>query len=276
MTYDLDIKKYRYKKENFCNYKSVFNVVEYTKVVNIIKKVYKKDFINEKCVRLNKCNFDAIDDLINLSISRLDFYDFLLSTYLIQNFEYIYNNCISEERVLIEKVKSIDVINITTLNGLLDCEYLSNILAVSLILLDKNNNSLLVFRNNNNGISDGFLSTTVTGSLDEVDYNSDDPIINCAKRELKEELNYDIQSDNLVFSKIVCGYKKKQPVAIVNGYVDDIDNVICNFNNEFNIENRDYIKCKKDELTNFLNNKAYSMTEACESHLLGVYNGSLI
>ena len=54
-----------------------------------------------------------------------------------------------------------------------------------------------------------FLSVSVTGSVDESDFMRSDPFVACCKREVKEELGFEIDDiSKILVKKIVCGSLK--------------------------------------------------------------------
>lgn len=269
MVYKLNAYNQQYKKLNQTTYKSFFNADDQKTLIGLIERISNKKFINDPAVRLEGCIQSS--ESTTLTLSKTHFYDFLISNYLKYNFDKFARYADEKENSLLMKFKQqIDSYTFVDFQSILKNDYLSNILAVSVLIIDKNSNVLLVKRNHSVGISNGFISTSATGSVDMEDFNSDDPILNCAKRETKEELNYELQDLELI--SLVCGYNKIQPIALVNAYVNDVDEIISNVGDGFSLENDTIISMKSTELINILNNN--NMTEACNEHLCEVaYNG---
>lgn len=264
MVYSLEIIKYKYVLNEKSNFQNVFSDQEKEIIVNLCKKTAHKEFINDVAVRLEKCEID--NNITTLKLTKINFYDFLVSTYLKLNFDKLLKNANEKERETLFKFNDvISKYNFTDFFSIIDNNFLSNVLAVSLVIIDKNDKVLLVKRNLKVGISYGFISTSVTGSVDEDDYNSIDPILNCIKRETLEELNYRINTKSLKIIKLVCGCIKTQPIALVNGYVNDVSDVINCFNTSFDMENEDFFCIKRDNLLELLSDN--NMTEACKYHL---------
>lgn len=271
MVYSLEIIKYKYVLNEKSNFQNIFSDKEKDIIVNLCERIAHKKFTNDVSVRLEKYEID--NNIITLKLAKICFYDFLVSTYLKLNFDKLIKEAnIKERETLLKFNNEMCKYNFNNFESIISNNYLSNILAVSLVIIDMNDNVLLVKRNLNVGISNGFISTSVTGSVDEEDYNSIDPILSCAKRETLEELNYMIDSKNLKIIKLVCGCIKTQPIALVNAYIDDVSDIINRINANFKTENQDILCVKRDNLCELLNND--NMTEACKHHLQEVaYNG---
>ena len=95
----------------------------------------------------------------------------------------------------------------------------ANILAVSVLLLDDEDNFIMVKRTGNVKIGTGLYSVSATGSVDVCDLKAKNPIIAAAIREVKEELGYKLKPADLEFDGLVMGTDKHQPVALVTGRV---------------------------------------------------------
>lgn len=270
MTYDYPINEYLYVKKENTSYNCLLEKAEYDSVVSLCGRVFRRNFTNEICVRLDNCFEDNRKTIIELS--RVPFYDFLVSNYLKFNYNRIFENADIEERKILEKFKqNLHFEVLKTFKNIISEKRLSNILAISLLIRDENGKYLLVRRNNNVGIANNFYSTTVTGSVDDIDYRQTDPILNCAKREMKEELNYELDIDKMKFKKIVIGQNKMQPVALIDGFVNNVDNIIKNISDSFSEENSKYLICNIDMIKLLLVKERKKMTEACVTHLEGVF-----
>lgn len=113
-----------------------------------------------------------------------------------------------------------------SLKEMVNSRYFTNTLAVSMLLTDDDGYALLTQRTSSTILSQDFFGVTATGSVDGGDYASDNPILTCAKRELKEELNIDLPEEMFELKAIVCGKQKLQPIALVNANVTGSLNVL--------------------------------------------------
>jgi len=171
----------------------------------------KNDSYNGVSVRLDRVTEK------NFEISKVGFFDFILTNNLYHNRKKFlnYSICNSDKVALVNKI-----INIVEINGLndfsdvVDNSNLANIIAVSILIEDKNGNVGIVKRSKNVLISSGFFSSTVTGSLNEQDFKNRNPLLACAKREIEEELG--LTDIELQYKSIVMSKKKLQPIVLYN------------------------------------------------------------
>ena len=231
------------------------------------------DYFNNKVVRLEK--IENRDDKIQLSLSLIDFFDFLIiniiSAQLEDFIQYlkekdIYYTLYDE----IERLKqySKDMLQVTDFTSLIVDGRSSNALAISVLLTDEKGNYLLTQRSLKTGISEMMHSVTSTGAIEEEDYHSMDAIRNCVIRELKEELNLCVDKKDLKIVSIVAGKRKLQPIAIVNGRVKgSFSELLENIKDavDFNYEVQKLIITDKETLENILHSESF--TEAAEYHL---------
>jgi 8-oxo-dGTP pyrophosphatase MutT (NUDIX family) len=139
-----------------------------------------------------------------LTISRVEFYDFLSTNYSLESPE------IQEATRALGSLESyLDV---------LACESLANAAAVSVLLADSEGRIGLSRRSRHVHVSSGLYGTTAAGSVDWNDFNEPDPFGACARRELSEELN--LQIPHLHFEGIVISRQKLQPVFMYSGVLD--------------------------------------------------------
>lgn len=231
------------------------------------------NYYNNKVVRLEK--IEDKDDKVQLTLSLIDFFDFLAINiisvqlegfvqYLKEN-EIYYTLCDEIERL---KQYRKDMLQVTNFTSLISEGYSSNALAISVLLTDDKGDYLITQRSLKTGISEMMYSVTATGAIEENDYYSLDAIRNCVIRELKEELNLCVTQESLRIVAIVAGKKKLQPVVIVNGSVkgsfcellEKVNDAV-----DFSYEvQKIIISDKKDLKTIFYNEK---FTEAIEYHL---------
>ncbi len=271
MTYDLLVKDYYYIKNSQSKFTLGYSDDDYWKIISLCKRTFNKEFTNEVCVRLD--DYYNNDCIIGLQISKAHFFDFLVSNFLLLNFDKLSAQATDEEKNIIGSFRNavLSYGELSSFRSIIDNRFLSNNLAVSLIISDKNN-VLITKRNGKVGISNNFLSTTVTGSVDESDFLSDDPLKNCCVRECKEELNCLLFPEQIVLKRIVCGHKKTQPIALLDAMVDSVFDVEDSIRSckGFQEENSNYHIIEKKEIPNLLNDNCIMITEAGRAHLEGL------
>lgn len=271
MTFDLGIKKYDFIKNKETQYQSLFNLEEYSKLMILCKKVFNKEYVNGGSVRLDEIRVNQ--NHTRLVISQIKFYDFITSNFTLLNIEKLFKEANESEKHLLERLmnryenegKANDI------SSVLSKTYLSNPLAVSCLIKDKVGRFLLTKRNGFVGISNNFYSTTVTGSVDNNDFKTKDPVINCCIREIAEELAYTVNPEDVNFYSIVTGVNKLQPIALTNILVDNLETIVRTLKeySGFNEENSAYYIVSASELKEIINNKRAMMTEAARTHLEG-------
>ena len=117
----------------------------------------------------------------------------------------------SEDKEVVDKVLQWKQYN--DYKSVLKDKSLSNVITVSVLIHDEENNTGIVHRTEKVAVSPGYYGTTMTGTPDEDDYDADDPLKECVIRELKEELNIDTFKE-MEFKGFVIGREKLQPVAL--------------------------------------------------------------
>ena len=267
MTYDYQIGEYSVSKAEASPFQLYYTDDEYSDIISLCKKTFGRDFTNETCVRLDSCLRSG--SKVNLSFSKVHFYDFLATNYLFFNYNKLYENSTPAERSILTKFyREVSSQGLNSFHAIIDQAFFSNIIAVSLLIHD-DTRYLLTKRSSNVGIANDFLSTSVTGSVDADDFEQEDPIISCCQRELTEELNYSLSSSHMKLSKIVCGEKKVQPIALVSAHIDNIEPIIHAFKTHkgFFDENSGYHLCSKNELAFLLTSDRVSITEAARTQL---------
>lgn len=115
-----------------------------------------------------------------------------------------------------------------TFGDVLSVDTLANIVTVSILLEDSRGNVLLVRRGKNVAVSSGMFAVSAAGSVATEDLIYDDPFLHCAMREVKEELNLDI---DLKFTDLVISKQKLQPAVLYTGrlsntFDDVLDKII--------------------------------------------------
>lgn len=270
MTYDFEINRYKYVKKPDTGYKCLYDADEYDTLANEVKRIFKREFTNETCVRLDDCC--QLDDCAVLTVSRINFYDFLLTNFSFFNRAKILDqasvNCLKGFKKLYDRIASDG--GVSDFESIINKNYLSNALAVSCLLTD-GKSALMTKRNSKVGIANNFYSTTVTGSVDGTDFDNSDLIISCCTREFGEEMNGILLPDQMNVKKIVCGESKIQPIALVDVRVDNLHTFAENVEeySHFFDEHSSYKICSYDEIETFLQDENAMITEAARTHLEG-------
>lgn len=104
-----------------------------------------------------------------------------------------------------------------TFDKVLKVDEFANAIAVSVVLYDKQDNVLVVRRGNKNAISSGNFAVSATGSVSLEDLEKVNPFISAGCREVKEELNLDIE---LNIKELIIVKQKFQPVVLLEGRVE--------------------------------------------------------
>lgn len=112
-----------------------------------------------------------------------------------------------------DRVKTYGKINNGT--DVLKIKEFANILAVSVLIEDMDGNVLLLERSTTVAISSGAMSVSSAGSVDVKDFCDDgNPILNCAIREVNEELGFLTDELEYSYGGIVIAMQKMQPVIL--------------------------------------------------------------
>ena len=238
---------------------------------------YKKfNYFNDKAVRLE--NIENREDKIQLTLSLIDFYDFLVINIVSAQLEgfvqYLKEkdiyHLLCDEIECIRKYRN-DMLQVKDFTSLITDGISSNALATSVLLVDEKGDYLLTQRGLRTGISEMMHSVTATGAIGEEDYHSEDAIKSCVIRELKEELNLCIDEKDIELKSIVAGKRKLQPIVIVNGKIKgSFDRMIESADSavDFNYEVHKLIIANKETVETIFRNEKF--TEAIEYHLQSV------
>lgn len=271
-------------KDNLVYKKSKSNSVSYLEK-DVVEKIielwmgYKNGKVfNSTNIRLDNICVD--EQRVILSIGYTYFYDFLVSNIIRQQFEtfkcYIEDSEINEGKELIKALENYYASikdEYDSIQSLIKDGNMANAIAISVLVMDKNDNVMLVKRSNKVAIGKDLYSVTATGATDEKDYEDENPIKHCALRELSEELKFKIDINDLYVKAIVAGKKKMQPIAIVDAIVpfnlgdvkiekDDAE--------DFEFEVDKVFICKREDIRKILEQQTF--TEAGEYHLKSVLN----
>ncbi|MFC7443157.1 NUDIX hydrolase [Laceyella putida] len=95
---------------------------------------------------------------------------------------------------------------------------LANIISVSVLIVDATGRIGIVERTNKVAVSSGNFGATCAGTVGDVDFDADNPFESCGLREIKEELNLDLE--RLHFDGIVVPKQKMQPIFLYHASID--------------------------------------------------------
>ena len=239
-------------------------------LVRLAERITGARYENAPCVRLERIRRSS-DGMSVLAMSEGGFFDFVSSNLILCNMgraldEAVGAECDALDTLVSERRRAGEP---ATVDEVLSLHYLSNALAVSCLIVDDDGRCLLTRRNGRTGIGNGFLSVSVTGSMEPSDLSSEDPIVTCCARECAEELAFEISPESTKVSGIVCGTTKLQPVAVATAHVDSIEAVTERIEcaTGFYDENDGYVVCGRDELRGMLNDDSICMTEVGRAHL---------
>lgn len=170
-------------------------------------------------------NMDSIfiDKSIILKVSSIEFFEVFLFNnfrklddsfinYLKRNSDYdilkYYYNIVENYNVMIDSNKNI--------NLFLQNASMPKPLAISVMVRTVDNKYLITKRPMSLAVGAGLSSVSVTGAIEMDDFNSPNPFIECANRELYEELNIKVSPENINILGMGVGKIKMQPVIIMN------------------------------------------------------------
>jgi 8-oxo-dGTP pyrophosphatase MutT (NUDIX family) len=102
----------------------------------------------------------------------------------------------------------------TNVNDVLQNRALANIVAVSVLIVDREGKIGIVKRTKEVAISSGSYGMACAGTVNEADFASDDPFLSCVCRELQEECNLTVVPDDIQFDGIVVPTQKMQPIFL--------------------------------------------------------------
>ncbi len=173
---------------------------------------------NGQAVRLD--NIKSGDGTTILEISMIDFFDFLSTTMVYLERDSLIMFCddhhMKKEKALIDNYcSSIDGVEVdSSFETIVNDRRVSNIIAVSILIEDKNGYVGIIQRSNKVAVFPRMFGVPVTGVLDDQDFHKKDPFLSCVKRELKEELNLTVETDSIIFDELVMSKQKLQPIAL--------------------------------------------------------------
>lgn len=186
-------------------------------LIELYKGFSKGNLFDRDSVRLDEINLDG-----SIKISIIPFYDFIITTLVRLKFKdfYLYIKEMKDRKGLLilkklheEFIK--DGWRFKSFTDVINQNKLANLLAVSVMVKTIDNQYLIVERNNKNIVGSGLHSVSVTGALDIVDFDNDNPITSCAWRELYEELGIMVQEEDMEIKGLVMGRNKQQPTVML-------------------------------------------------------------
>lgn len=205
-------------------FKKILSDEERDILVNLFCSRNNSNPYNDPAIRLDKVALEN-DSILNIKISSVNFFDFLATnlsiypsnTHVISKWSLINSiikwagafSIIDRLKIEIKKYP-----NPSSIHDALSIKPLANIITVAILLEDSTGRVGIVRRSISVAISSGQFSVTAAGTPTASDFDSENPIISCAKRELQEELNItgvDFNFDGLVISK-----QKMQPVFMLS------------------------------------------------------------
>lgn len=234
-------------------FKNILNNKERDRIVKLYSK--NKVLYNNPVVRLDNI---IEHPQLTLEISLIDFFDFISSNMVNMNMDKLRRDCscISDKELLSKITESISSSNIQSYKDILDNSYLANIIAISVLVEDKNGDIGFVKRGTKVAVGTSYLSVACTGSLDENDFYNDNPIINCVRRELMEELN--LIPNNIKITGIVFSKTKLQPIVTISCSIEEsFENVIENIKKavDYEFEVKEFFSVPKIYLKEFIKNE---------------------
>ena len=175
---------------------------------------------------LNLTDVQLQSGTLSLTVSALDFFDFLMftvfrepqqavATQLTQHgYSDLAKTCMSlpaHYRALTSPIAS--------LSQLVRVPELPTPLAVSVVVRTADNFYLLVRRPMATAIGAGYMSVSATGGLEPKDLRSSNPITACAARELWEELGITVLPEQISLQFLAAGATKLQPAILLQAAV---------------------------------------------------------
>ena len=268
MTFDYNLNSYYFNKKSNTSFESPFSEDVYNDILNAYKLVLNKRFVNGICTRLDNC--EDVEGKTVLTISPIRFFDYLLTNLLYLNYNLLIEHISDKNKSQVNDFYYGLLMNNepNSFSDILEIRQLSNLFAISCVITD-GNNYLITKRNDHVGIANNYISTSVTGSIDDQDFKKNDPILSCCKREINEELGLTIQDNDMTVRRIVCGSDKFQPSALVDVKVNDLNVAINRINDKthFFEENCGIFLYTKKEIVELLENQTVPLTETARTHL---------
>lgn len=216
------------KKNENKEFRSFFSELEYKDIMGY--------YLNDSSKKLYDGFNTRIDAIIHendgdvLVLSDITFYDYMTSNILLLHrkkiVDYMCEKGKTEVRHAIQKFYDL-CDKISTSNEILDTKCLSNLAAVSVLICDVNGKYGVVKRGGKTAVSAGFWAVSVTGCIENRDFQNSNPIVECCVRETKEELNIDLVPENVVVRGVSFDNKKLQPIILCDVKIEETwENII--------------------------------------------------
>lgn len=258
--------QYCFRKSTQSTFLPMLNQKNKEAIISFTKKT--NNLFNGNIVRLDSIKHSD-DNVLQFDISMVTYYDSMTTNMLYHKYHDKLGQ-LDDNKPVEKNIKSIinniSNMGISSFTEIINNPFLANPLAVSVMIRDIDNDYCMVRRKNNLAVGASLLSVTVTGGVDDVDYETENPIISCAKRELMEELF--LQCNDLSLDYIAISKTKLQPIAIVNGKINDKwENITTNFARatDFSNEVNGFFIIHKEQLPAFIKNN--KMTDAAYFHI---------
>ena len=248
---------------------SYFDSVEYNKLMEYFLQDKKKRLFNGVNTRLDSIIHEDGGDI--LTISNIQYFDYMTSNILLlhkQNIiEYFTRR---KEFELVMRLHDFyqECEKYSTIREILDAKWLANQAAIGMLIKDRNGKYGIVKRGRHMAVSAGFWGVSVSGCIEDDDFNADNPIIKCCLREAKEELNINLLSEDIRIRGISFDKNKLQPIILCDGVVNDTwGNMLenCLGGEEYDLEVSGIYPMDKNELSELL--RYSNMTEAARVHI---------
>ncbi|MDD3340882.1 MAG: hypothetical protein PHN72_01585 [Bacilli bacterium] len=216
-----------YIKQN-TTFKSIFDNTDKEKLIEIYyRNKQNSNVFNGVSTRLDKIILNKQNCI--LEISKVNYFDLITSNMLYFKPNQWLDNCLSEDELNFCKNKIGEIRGVIEghkkLEDIINNENISNIMAVSVLIEDMDGKIGITKRTSNVSMSSGFVSTSVTGSVDGENYLDDNPLIHCVNKEVFEELGLKINQIEL--KGLAISKTKLQPIFLFNAKLDDTwENVI--------------------------------------------------
>jgi len=267
--YFLKINKIKEYIKQETKFVSLFSDADKNKLIEIYYRSNKnKNIFNGISVRLDKATLD--DQEATLEISKINYFDLIVSNILCFNLKRWLDNCLNEEEIYFcnNKINEIkDKVKIhKKFEDIINNEYISNIMAVSVLIEDKNGKIGITKRSSSLNISSGLVSTTATGSVDGEDFNANDPLTNCVKKEVLEELG--IKVEEIELKGISISKTKLQPIVLFDARINEswediIDKI--KMAKDYKNEVEDFLSISISDIPELLNNN--ELSDATRYHI---------
>lgn len=236
-------------------------------ILELVHSEKGKYVFNGKCIRLENCDVDKCQ------LGMVGFFDFLSTNLTLlpasKNTQSIrlslFNLFFTDEtqhqyemmlrmRDTVKQYGKLD-----SFDKVLGINELANIIAISVLLMDRDNNILLIQRGTRVVVSSGNFAVSSAGSLSEEDMEAVNPFLNCATREIKEELNLEVK--DLHVTELVISKQKLQPVVLVKGRIDGLFTDVTEYMisaEDFNVENEHAFSVQRGNIVDMLHHYQFT------------------